>query len=147
MGRVTTPRAPDERDALVSRLRSVLDANPAVRWAYLFGSAARGEAFRDLDVGVVLHSEQGRGAVQFGSLVASLESAVPGVSVDLVDLAAAAPGIRGQAVREGILLIDRDGEARKDWEIDVARVWFDLEPWIRRGDALRLEALEARRGR
>src|SRR5437773_7332895 len=78
MDRATTRRAPDERDALASRLRSVLENHSAVRWAYLFGSAGRSEAFRDLDVGVVLRPERGRGAVQFGSLVASLESAVPG---------------------------------------------------------------------
>ena len=40
------------------RLIEVLEANPGVRFAYLFGSAARGEPFRDLDVGVMLAPEE-----------------------------------------------------------------------------------------
>lgn len=138
-------RAPDERDALVARVRPVLEAHTAVRWAYLFGSAARGEPFRDLDLGVVLHPARCRGAIQFGALASSLEAAVPGVRVDLVDLGVAAPAIRGQAVREGILIVDHEPDARKEWEISVTRIWLDLEPWMQRAEALRLEALQARR--
>jgi predicted nucleotidyltransferase len=127
------------------RLTRVLAEDPALRWAYLFGSAARGEPFRDLDVGVVLDSELGRGAVRYGQLVAALEQAVPEIPLDVVDLVAATPALRAAAVRECRLLLDREVEARKAWEIDVARRWLDLEPWIQRGQALRIEALRRRR--
>ncbi len=132
------------RHAALPRLRSALSEDAAVRWAYLFGSAARGEPFRDLDVGVVLDPVQGRGAVRFGSLVSALESAVPDIRIDVVDLGSAAPAVRGMAVREGILLFDREPLARREWEIHVTRIWLDLEPWIQRGEALRLEALRER---
>ena len=36
------------------RLHERLAGEPTIRWAYLFGSAARGETFRDLDVAVML---------------------------------------------------------------------------------------------
>jgi predicted nucleotidyltransferase len=85
------------------RLTRALAQDPALRWAYLFGSAARGEPFRDLDVGVVLDSEIVRGAVRYGQLIAAMEQAVPDVPLDVVDLAAATPALRAAAVREGRL--------------------------------------------
>jgi predicted nucleotidyltransferase len=142
-------KAPPERSSELGtapkRLSGALARDPAVRWAYLFGSAARGEPFRDLDIGVVLDPELGRGAVRYGLLIAALEQAVPEFLVDVVDLSAASPALQAAAVRQGRVLLDRESAARKAWEIDVARRWLDLEPWIARGQALRLEALRARR--
>ena len=77
------------------RLRDVLDREPTLRWAYLFGSAARGEAFRDLDVAVMLAADA-RGAVPLGRVAARAEEAAAGVPVDVVDLASAAPALAGR---------------------------------------------------
>jgi predicted nucleotidyltransferase len=38
---------------LEQALRDVLAREPRVQWAYLFGSAARGERHRDVDVAVM----------------------------------------------------------------------------------------------
>jgi predicted nucleotidyltransferase len=126
------------------RLTEVLSGNPSVRWAYLFGSAARGEPFRDLDVGVML-DEKARGVVAFGSLVSALEGAVPETAIDLVDLGSLAPVVAGRIARERRILIDRASADRKEWEVDANRRALDIEPWLREFERLRLLALEERR--
>jgi uncharacterized protein len=132
-------------EELVARVREVLASRQDVRWAYLFGSAVNGEHHRDIDVGVVLVDEPAPSAVRFGQLAAQLAEALPEHPIDLVDLSAAALALRGEVVRGGIVVIDRDRSARLEWEIEVTRRWLDIAPWIARGAALRLEALRERR--
>lgn len=138
------PERKTELGTLPERVRAILERDSAVRWAYLFGSSARGEPFRDLDVGVVLDPQRGRGAVRFGLLISALEQAIPEVPVDVVDLEAASPALRASAIQQSRLLLDREPPARKDWETQVARVWLDLKPWLAQGERLRLEALRQR---
>jgi predicted nucleotidyltransferase len=129
-----------------ARLRSALADWPDLLWAYLFGSAVRGEDFADLDVGVMLRPEA-RGGVVFGRLYNRLSEAVPGVRIDLVDLASAAPALIGRIVRERHLLADREPEARKDWEAESNSRALDIEPWLAEGERLRNEALRRKAGK
>ncbi len=115
-----------------------------MRWAYLFGSAARGEAFRDLDVAVML-AANARGAVALGRVASRIEEALrEGLRVDVVDLASAAPALAGRIAREGRVLIDREPEARRRWEMDANRRALDIEPWLAEFERLRNEALRRR---
>ena len=116
-----------------------------IRWAYLFGSCARAEPFRDVDVAVML-SPAARGAVALGRVVDRAETAAKGVPVDVVDLAAAAPALAGRVVREGRLLVDREPEARRDWEAAANQRALDIEPWLAEAVRLRNEALRQRAG-
>lgn len=125
------------------RLRALLDEESTVRWAYLFGSAARGETFRDLDLAVMLAADA-RGAVALGRVAARAEEAADGCRVDVVDLAAAAPALAGRIVREGRVIVDRDPEARRSWELEANRRALDMEPWLAEFDRLRNEALRRR---
>ena len=126
-------------------IAEVLAAARAVRWAYLFGSAARGEGFADLDVAVMLASSES-GVLPLGSLAADLERAAGSVPVDLVDLASAAPALAGRIAREGRVLVDREPERRKLWEIEANRRALDIEPWLREFERLRRKALLERAG-
>lgn len=128
-----------------SRLRHALAGEPVVRWAYLFGSAARGEAFRDVDVAVMLR-ETARGAVALGRVAASIERAAAPFRVDVVDLIAAAPVLAGRIVREGRVLVDTDCESRRTWEVDANGRALDIEPWLAEFERLRNEALRRRAG-
>lgn len=141
---VRPPKQPSERLlALEPRLRDALAHEQHVRWAYLFGSAARGTAFRDLDVAVML-DENARGAVALGRVAARLEAAAGDIPVDVVDLHGAAPLLAGKIAREGRLLVDRDPRARRLWQIDANRRALDIEPWLARFERLRRKALEER---
>ena len=127
------------------RLREGLEGCSEVRWAYLFGSCARGEAFRDVDVAVMLGTGA-RGAVALGRVVNRAEDAARGAPVDVVDLAAAAPALAGRVVREGRLLVDREPETRREWEVAANQRALDIEPWLAESDHLRSEALRQRAG-
>jgi predicted nucleotidyltransferase len=128
---------------LEQRLRDVLAGESVVRWAYLFGSAARGKAFADLDVAVMLAADA-RGAVALGRVAARLEEASAGLRVDVVDLASAAPALAGRIAREGRALVDREPAARRNWELEANRRALDIEPWLAEFERLRNEALRQR---
>ncbi len=138
-------RPPHESGVLESRLREALRAEASVRWAYLFGSTARGEPFRDLDVALALAADA-RGAVAFGTIVARLEEAVAPVHVDVADLGSVALALGGRIAREGRVLVDREPEARKTWEVEANGRALDIEPWLARFERLRAKALAGRSG-
>jgi predicted nucleotidyltransferase len=139
--RIDPKRAPE----LERGLREALAQLPEIRWAYLFGSSARGEAFGDLDVAVML-STDARGAVALGRVVNRVEASAQGVPVDVVDLAAVAPALAGRIVREGRPLVDREPEARRAWEVASNQRSLDIEPWLAEAERLRNEALRRRAG-
>jgi predicted nucleotidyltransferase len=128
---------------LEQSLSETLAGDASVRWAYLFGSAARGETFNDLDVAVML-ADSARGAVALGRVAARIEAASKGSPADVVDLGSAAPALAGRIVREGRLLADREPEARRLWEIEANRRALDIEPWLAEFARLRNEALRRR---
>ena len=130
----------------VSRYRDALSATlasqPDARWAYLFGSAARGGPFRDLDV-ALMPAPSARGAVALGGIIAALEDAVRDVKLDVVDLGAAPPALAGVIAREGLVLLDREPAERQAWEIQATRCALDIAPWLARYAALREAAARA----
>jgi predicted nucleotidyltransferase len=128
---------------LEGSLRHALALQPEIRWAYLFGSCARAEPFHDVDVAVMLSSDT-RGAVALGRIVNAAEAAARDVPVDVVDLAAAAPALAGRVVREGLLLVDREPETRRAWELAANQRALDIEPWLAEAERLRNEALRKR---
>lgn len=106
----------------------------AIVCVYLFGSVARGTAgpASDLDV-AVLYEElppatlEGSGV----SLAAELEVAT-GVPVDLVVLNRAPVDLVHRVLRDGILLVERDRNARVLFEVSARNAYFDLKPHLDR---------------
>jgi len=96
------------RDAL----RRVLELEPDVAYALLFGSTVRGTAHAgsDADVAIELRSGAARDIRALGSIAARLESAV-GRPVDLVLLDEAPVSLAYRIFRDGHLLIERDHAA------------------------------------
>lgn len=93
---------------LLRRLRSALRTEPNVRLAVLFGSAARGDqgSASDLDLLVELRDESWE---RRGRLNTRLEQAVRR-PVDLVALSRASASLITAALRDGRVLVDRDGK-------------------------------------
>ncbi|MFZ5470278.1 MAG: nucleotidyltransferase family protein [Myxococcota bacterium] len=108
-------------------MERVLTAEPEARWAYLFGSAARGQGdWRDLDVGVV--TSRGFGLLDLGRLASALEEATR-ERVDVVDLGAAPPIFVHDILRGRTrLLLDRERGARLDWESEQISRALDFLP-------------------
>lgn len=125
-------KLPDvQRETLAVRVADCLRQDPRIRFAYLFGSAGRGQPFRDLDVAVSLHGHLGPAEatdVQ-RELAGKLERAV-GLPVDVVILDRAPLGLRLEAVR-GRLLFSRDEPLRLAFVASTCLQAADFAPLAR----------------
>jgi predicted nucleotidyltransferase len=128
-------------------LRRVLEQEPGVLYALVFGSAGRGalRADSDVDVAVELSPEAPRTAHAFGRLVSRLESAAAR-PVDLVLLNEAPAPLAYRVFRDGDLLLERNHAALVARKARAIIQYLDWKPVEERLAAGVLRAA-ARRGR
>ncbi len=105
---------------------------PDVAAAYLFGSAARGEATprSDLDVAVLLAPAPSSPQEEWERREA-LSKALSRIAdrlVDVVILNQAPPLLCHQVLREGRRIYERDLEARIEFEARAGKIYEDLRP-------------------
>ena len=134
---------PDAR--IVAALERELAGRKDLRWAYLFGSAAEGSDFGDLDVAVMPSEGALESPVECGVLGARLARAAGrgALSVDVVDLRDTPLPFIVEILDRNHLLLDREPESRRLWEFEATLRWLDFAESIRQYDRLRLEALES----
>jgi predicted nucleotidyltransferase len=124
-----------ERRAIERQLREFFreHSHDAVA-VYLFGSVARGTAGSRSDVDV---------AVLFARPCPSRLSAQPfaleddlrarlGRPVQVVVLDAAPPDLAFRVLRDGVLVLDREPNARAHFEVRVRNEYFDIKPFLDR---------------
>ncbi len=106
--------------------RELLESQPPVRLAYVFGSMARGEAraSSDVDIGVVLDATMP--PVDLAELAEKLEGALSR-RVDLLDLDRASPLLRRELLRDGVLLLCRDEVERAEFESRALAEYLDTQ--------------------
>jgi uncharacterized protein len=144
-------RVPELSDSALAALRDALD-RPGVDAAYLIGSRARGtaNALSDIDV-AVLHAPglDARARLDLRlRLMVDAGAALGTTEIDVVLLNEAPPLMRHRALREGILLVDRDPSARIDFYVRTLNDYIDTEPLRRLGSRrLRAAIAEDRFGR
>jgi predicted nucleotidyltransferase len=137
---------PNSRAEIETALARALAAEPEVQAAWVFGSFARGEAFEDIDVGVLLTTKLAWNWVirLGGRLEAALDRTR--VEIDVRDLGDAPVHFQREVVSTGRLLLcrDRDLVARFEAAVDSG---YEATRDARRAvvaDAMhRLEALRA----
>lgn len=127
----------------VTRARTVLAGEPGVRWAYLFGSCARGEPHRDFDLAIMPVAGAFPTLVAWGRLVADLEAALGG-RVDLVDLTDAPLSLAGTLLVDRIVVVDHEIEQRHAWEAATTSRWIDFRFALERAAKVRRQAMEQR---
>jgi predicted nucleotidyltransferase len=112
---------------MLSALRRVLEAEPDVAYALLFGSLATGKAHRDsdADIAVQLRSGAARDVHALGRLAARLESAVTR-PIHLVLLDEAPVALAYRIFRDGQVLVERDRAALVARKV---RAWLDYLDW------------------
>jgi len=123
-------------DADRARLRDAVATTLATRsWAqaaWLYGSVARKQPARDIDVGLVADPLPPDGDL---SVVADEIAARFGVSSAVLDLRllnGGDPVFLGNVMRDGMLLFERDREARIRFEVYALNQWLDFRPvWER----------------
>lgn len=133
--------------SVASRLGSFFRNEPGVLSAYLFGSVASDRAHResDIDVGVLLDrtryptgEDRLRERVRLGS---DLIGALKRNEVDVIVLNDAPPLLGRRIVTEGRRVFCRDAPRDREFVGVVQSRAADLEPYLRRMKALKLEAL------
>ena len=109
-------------------LTRVLEETPGVRLAVLFGSAARrtDRSNSDIDIGVSMEGKADRPL----TLRVTLERAA-GRPVDLVWLDRAAPLLRFEIARDGLVLIEREARAWAEFRAHAMIDWWDWAPTAR----------------
>lgn len=113
--------------ALVDEARAALAGDSRVRFAYLFGSEAQGTAGAGSDVDVAVWTEPRFDLMQLGELAEGLQRRM-GKRVDLVDLWGAPPVLAREVTRDGIVIADRDRDARLAFELEALRRYEDTRP-------------------
>ena len=124
MATLAAMRPPSE---IIEAVKRALAGEPHLRWGYVFGSVARGMAYRDVDVAIMPAASMSAGAVAWGAVVSRLEAAV-GTKVDLVDLSQSNLPLLGPMLTERVLVLDLEPTARRSFEAETTSRWLDFQP-------------------
>lgn len=114
---------------MLDSLRRVLEEEPDVAYALLFGSGARGalRATSDVDVAIELRPAAPRDAATLGLLIARLESAA-GRSVDLVLMDEVPAPLAYRVFRDGRLILERDHAVLVRRKAQAILQYLDFKP-------------------
>lgn len=114
--------------------------------AYLFGSAARGEAgpLSDVDIAVLFNPGVDPDArVECAAGIVSDLQYVDGPRIDVTILNDAPASVAHRVIRDGRLLLSRDERQRVTFEARTIREYLDFEPLLARYDRIMLARLKA----
>jgi hypothetical protein len=130
---------------MLDALRCILDAEPDIAYALLFGSCAlgTGRPDSDADIAIELTAGAARNVRALGSLAARLESAA-GRPIDLVLMDEAPSPLGYRIFRDGRLLIERDHRALVARKARALLDYLDFKPVEERCAAGVLRAAAAR---
>lgn len=131
----------DDVQRMHSGVAAALSSSPEVIAAYHYGSSARRQPARDIDIGLVVE----RAVMTTIDLDAITEriAAACGRPFDQFDVRVvneADPVFLGNLMRDGVCCFERDREQRIAFEVLANKVWLDFKPaWER----VRRRVLEA----
>lgn len=124
---------------VVERVRAAVERIVEVRLAVLFGSRARGRAFRQSDVDLLVDLQPDTDAAR-RRVQSALGQAVRS-DLDLVHAADAKPLLRFEIARDGILVMEREPGAWTDFKTQAMLDWWDWAPYARRIHAAAVKRL------
>ena len=107
----------------------MLEADPRIAYAILFGSRGRGSAHdrSDADLAIGLARGERLSATDLGEILSRLEAAARG-RVDLVLLDEAGPGLAYRVFRDGRVVFQRDRRALVDRKARAILEYLDFRP-------------------
>jgi hypothetical protein len=114
---------------MIEPLRRVLEQDPRIVYALVFGSEARsaGGAHSDVDVAIGLAAGASFTSLELGALLSRLEEAA-GRAVDLVLLDEAPPGLAYRVFRDGRTILARDSRRLSERRARAILEYLDFQP-------------------
>jgi len=142
-------RSMDAATDLVRRLRTRLEREPDIVFAYLFGSQARGKTgpLSDVDVAVMVAPEED-GLDQHLRMIRAVAEVVGSERADVVILNRAPVALAHRVLRDGRVILSRDDRARIEHWVRTVDRYLDMAP-LRRAleEGLKHRLEEGRLGR
>ena len=119
----------ETRETLLKELQEVLRAEPMVKFAYVFGSSARGLSGPLSDVDIAVYVGGGVDLFAFRpALIERLVRALGFENIDVVLLNKAPVGLRYSIISTGIA-IKEDKARRVEFETSVLKEYLDFAPF------------------
>ncbi|MGH3798037.1 MAG: type VII toxin-antitoxin system MntA family adenylyltransferase antitoxin [Pseudonocardiaceae bacterium] len=115
-------------DAIARRVRRVLESDPRVRFAYLFGSQATGDARPDSDVDLAVSLRPQGSLLEEARLHDQLAAALGRRDVDLLVVDDAPLWLQFRVVA-GRVLFSRDERERIAFRERVEKMFLDFRPY------------------
>jgi predicted nucleotidyltransferase len=118
-----------EKDAIESALKGLIEKHAEVVFAYVHGSFARGEEFSDIDIALYLGDIPASPLEYELSLEVECGEVIAHFPADVKVLNAAPLSFRYHVIKDGKLLIERDGEKRAGFQEATLADYFDFAPY------------------
>ena len=123
------------REKVVKKIQHLINKEPDVIFAYLFGSVATGNNRKDSDVDIAVYFSPELDKLERFDLRLKLADQLAvtlSSDVDLVDIISAPLSLRHQIMREGILISERCKSERVSFEVYSRREYFDFVRYLYR---------------
>ncbi len=112
---------------VLDAIADILRQDPRIAYALAFGSRVRGNARADSDLDLAVGTSSAPDARELGGLIGRLESA-SGLTVDLILLDEAPPGLAYRVFRDGQVILDRDRGALVARKARAVLEYLDFKP-------------------
>lgn len=121
-----------EKGGNAAKIRQALLNFTEVDFAYLFGSSARGDTTQSSDIDVAVYINTAKGSDFFDIRLKLIEAITRAThkSADVTILNTASLFLKYVAIKEGIVLFERDYGQRVEFELKSTNEYFDYKPVI-----------------
>ncbi|MEW6080990.1 MAG: nucleotidyltransferase domain-containing protein [Bacillota bacterium] len=121
-----------ERQHIVRLIARILETKPGIGFAYIYGSFASGEPFRDIDLAVHLSDVTGKDSIRYEIRLETELEDVLGFPVDVRALNMAPLSFRYSVFRHGRLILENEPTKRVEFQARSVKEYLDFAPVRRR---------------
>ena len=122
---------PDERKSIIDRLKSCLESHRDIVFAYLHGSFAIGDRFKDIDIAVYLDSLPSSPLQVELEIETELGNAIKKYPVDVRILNNSPLSFRYNVIKHGEPIVVHDDDLRSDFVETTLSNYFDFSPFLK----------------
>jgi len=122
----------EKKQALIQRLVSYLEKeHPELVAAYIFGSFVSEKPFADIDVALLARSADAE-TLNFELVTENNIEQILGLPVDVRVMNTAPLSFQFQVIRNGQLILERDPNARAEYQAQILKQYFDFSCFRKR---------------